>query len=282
VTLADRPVTRAELTAELFGAADDPLGALRWCLADLRRCCQDPVLFRGDPVQAGGEGPWLDVRALWEGTLPATEIGGILLDRVDLRNCPEFELWLMLARGRCAARSAEELRRAALSLLGTGDAEAVIDPAGRAAALDPLDESAQELLLRALVAAGHPARAAVHQTWCEALFAKEGLTVSPALRSAALVPENIAPVGLRGQGDRELPAPGREGRPWTLDRPTPGSIPCARPLARPSGPATRRCWPRSWPPWGPRWCTPCAAWTAKAPWSSTRRWPRPGPRTARR
>ena len=197
MTLADRPVTRAELAAELFGEADDPLGALRWCLADLRRCCQDPALFRGDPVRAGDEGPWLDVRALWEGTLPAAEIGGTLLGGGELRNCPSFELWLMLARGRCAARSAEELRRAALTLLGTGDAEAAIEPAGRAAALDPLDEGAQELLLRALVAAGHPARAAVHLSWCEALFAGEGLTPSPALRSAALASAPSPPAGLR-------------------------------------------------------------------------------------
>jgi tetratricopeptide (TPR) repeat protein len=197
VALAGRSLTRAELAAELFGAADDPLGALRWCLADLRRCGQDPALFRGDPVQVGGEGPWLDVRALWEGTLPVEEIGGTLLDGVELRDCPAFDLWLMLARGRCAARSAEELRRAALSLLGTGDTEAAIEPAGRAAALDPLDEGAQELLLRALVAAGHPARAAVHLSWCEALFAGEGLTPSPALRAAALAPAATPAVGLR-------------------------------------------------------------------------------------
>jgi hypothetical protein len=54
----------------------------------------------------------------------------------------------MLARGKCAARSMEELRRAALSLLTGGDAEAASELAGRAAALDPLDEGAQELFLR--------------------------------------------------------------------------------------------------------------------------------------
>jgi tetratricopeptide (TPR) repeat protein len=90
----------------------------------------------------------------------------------------------------------EELRRAALGLLVAGDAEAATEPAGRAAALDPLDEGAQELFLRALVAAGHPARAAVHLAMCDAVFAREGLTCSPALRSAALTPA-AAPVGLR-------------------------------------------------------------------------------------
>jgi DNA-binding SARP family transcriptional activator len=199
VALADRPVTRAELAAELFAEADDPLGALRWYLADLRRCCQDPGLFRGDPIQVGDDGPWLDVRALGEGALPAAEIGGILLDGVELRDSPAFGLWLMLARGRCAARSAEELRRAALTLLGIGDAEAAIEPAGRAATMDPLNEGAQELLLRTLVAAGHPARAAVALAGCEALFAHEGLTPSPALRAATRAPAATPPVGLRAR-----------------------------------------------------------------------------------
>ena len=139
----------------------------------------------------------MDVQALWDGSLPAAEIGGALLEGVEPRNCPAFGVWLMLARGRCAARSMEELRRAALDLLATGDAEAAIEPAGRAAALDPFDESTQELFVRTLVAAGHPARAAVHLSSCEALFAREGpgLLAGAARRGAA--GRRAAPVGLR-------------------------------------------------------------------------------------
>ena len=197
VALAERPLTRGELAGELFGEADDPLGALRWCLADLRRCGQNPRLLRGDPVSLVEGSVWVDVRALWDGSLPVAEIGGTLLDGVEPRNCPAFDVWLMMARGKCAARSMEELRRAALDLLAAGDAEAAIEPAGRAVALDPLDEGAQELFLRALVAARHPARAAVHLSSCEALFAREGLVCSPALRSAALAAVASSPVGLR-------------------------------------------------------------------------------------
>lgn len=197
VVLAERPLARGELAGELFGEADDPLGALRWSLADLRRCCQDPRLLRGDPVGVAEGSVWVDVRALWDGSLPAAQIGGTLLEGVEPRNCPAFDVWLMMARGRCAARSMEELRRAALDLLATGDAEAASEPAGRAVALDPLDEGAQELFLRTLVAAGHPARAAVHLSSCEALFAREGLVCSPALRSAALPPAVASPAGLR-------------------------------------------------------------------------------------
>jgi DNA-binding SARP family transcriptional activator len=197
LALADRPLSRSELAAELFAEADDPLGALRWCLADVRRCCGDPALLRGDPVSLPAGSPWIDVRALHEGALPAAELGGELIAGKDPRNCPSFELWLMLARGRCAARSMEELRQAVLRLLAAGDAGEAAEIAGQAAAREPLDEAAQELFLRALVAAGHPARAAVHLAACEALFAREGLTPSAALRAAALSSGSPPRAGLR-------------------------------------------------------------------------------------
>ena len=197
VALAERPLTRSELAAELFCEADDPLGALRWCLADLRRCCGDPRLMRGDPPDLAPGSIWLDVRALWDGSLPAAEIGGELLAGAEPRNCPAFDMWLMLARGRCAARSMEELRQAALRLLAEDNAEAAADAAGRAASLDPLDEDAQELFLRTLVAAGHPARATVHLASCQAALAREGIVPSPALRAAARPVAAAPSTGLR-------------------------------------------------------------------------------------
>jgi len=197
VALAERAVARGELAGELFGDADDPLGALRWCLADLRRCCGDPRLLRGDPVSLTPGSLWLDVWALWDGCLPAAEIGGELLAGAEPRNCPSFDMWLMLARGRCAARSMEELRQAALRSMAEGKAEAAAEAAGRAAGLDPLDEGAQELFLRTLVAAGHPARATVHLASCEAAFAREGLVPSAALRAAARPPAAAPATGLR-------------------------------------------------------------------------------------
>ena len=197
VALAERPLTRSELAAELFCDADDPLGALRWCLAELRRCLADPKVLRGDPVRIGPDALWLDVWALADGSLPPAEIGGVLLDGADVRNCPAFDVWLMLARGRCAARSMEELRQSALRLLAAGDSESAAETAGRLAALDPLDENAQELFLRMLVAAGHPARATIHLMACEANFAAEGMRPSAALRAAARPPADSVRPGLR-------------------------------------------------------------------------------------
>ncbi len=137
------------------------------------------------------------MRALEAGVLPATEVGGVLLDGVEVRDCPTFDTWLLLARERALARSREALRREALERLTAGDSEAAVTVAHRAACLDPLDEAAQELLLRALVAAGHEAQATVHLQACEATFAREGLRTSPALRAAARGRVTAAPSGVR-------------------------------------------------------------------------------------
>jgi DNA-binding SARP family transcriptional activator len=199
VALAERPVSRSQLAAELFSDADDPLGALRWCMADLRRCLARPDWLRGDAPVIGPDAVWMDVRALRQGVLSPAEIGGLLLDGAEPRDCPRFDVWLLLARGECAARSMQELRHAALRLLASGDAEAAVAPAGRAAGLDPLDEDAQELFLRVLVAAGHAARAAAHLASCERVFSRAGLSLAAGTRAAARPPVTAARVGVRAR-----------------------------------------------------------------------------------
>ena len=185
VALADRPVSRRELAGELFPEADDPLGALRWSVADVRRALGRPGVLRGDPLALPDDEVWVDVRALHRGALPPSGLGGELLEGVEPHGCPAFETWLLLERARTAARVREELRRQALQLLAEGSHEDAVAVAHRAVALDPLDEDAQELLLRALVVAGHPAQASVHLDACLALFAREGVVPSAALRQAA-------------------------------------------------------------------------------------------------
>jgi len=199
IVLSERPVGRARLAAELFGDADDPLGALRWCIADLRRCLGRPEWLRGDPPVIDADAVWIDVRALRAGELDAASIGGTLLEGAEPRDSPRFDAWLVLARGECTVLAMQELRQSALRRLARGDAEAATEPAARAAALEPLDEDAQELLLRVLVTAGHPARAADHLARCERLFAREGLDLSPATRAAARAPAPAARVGVRAR-----------------------------------------------------------------------------------
>lgn len=195
VALADRAVWRTELAEELFATADDPLAALRWTLADLRRSLGIGRLLRDDPLSVSRDEVDLDVWSLADGTLPADELGATLLAGIDLRDCPDFDLWLLLARSRWHARSMEELRGQVLRLLACGSTSAAVTLAERGAALDSLDESAQEMLLRALVADGRPGLAAAHLATCAGNFAREGLPLSPALRAA-------------GQDSRRQPASG--------------------------------------------------------------------------
>ena len=53
VVLAERPVPRARLARLVFGDAEDPRGALRWTLAQLRRALGVAGSLRGDPLELG-------------------------------------------------------------------------------------------------------------------------------------------------------------------------------------------------------------------------------------
>ena len=65
VVLADRPPSRKRLAELLFADADDPLGALRWTLAELRRALGVSDVLTGDPVVAGLDGTMaVDVQEL--------------------------------------------------------------------------------------------------------------------------------------------------------------------------------------------------------------------------
>ena len=48
--LSERPPTRSQLASLLFDGAEDPLGALRWSLSEIRRAFGGDVVVEGDPV----------------------------------------------------------------------------------------------------------------------------------------------------------------------------------------------------------------------------------------
>jgi len=184
--LADRPLTRRELSAELFPDADDPLGSLRWCLAALRKALGSPDLFTGDPVRCDLPA-WVtvDVLALSTGTggLPGQ---GEFLEGVDTRCGPEFSAWLLITRQQLAARIDALLREQTITALGRGDATAAIDLAQRCVQRAPFDEGGHVLLVKSLVAAGFHQAALDHVGAVEECFRRDlGSEPSPALRSAA-------------------------------------------------------------------------------------------------
>jgi DNA-binding SARP family transcriptional activator len=197
VLLADRALTRRELSVELFPEAADPLGSLRWCLASLRKTIGSAEVLTGDPIR-GDLPDWVtvDVYDLRAGVIDLANVGE-LLDGVDPPCGPEFSTWLLVARQQVSSRIAAQLRDATITAISRSDHELAVELAELAARRSPYDEGAQVLLARALIAAGHPTAALEHVTAVESLFRHElGCDPTPALRSAARANVAAAPPGV--------------------------------------------------------------------------------------
>jgi DNA-binding SARP family transcriptional activator len=151
--LGERPPTRSQLASLLFAEADDPLGALRWCLAEIRRALGPAAVLDGDPVRIVlPAGTTVDVEVLvrghWSAAVQLPGLGDDLLDGLAIQHAEAFESWLLSERRRLAAATESILHEAALGLLAHGDLDRARDVAVRAALMSPLDENHQALLIR--------------------------------------------------------------------------------------------------------------------------------------
>lgn len=185
--LAERPVPRARLAAMLFGDADDPLGALRWTLTQLRRSLGVPGVLEGDPLRVDlPSAALVDVLSLTSGEADPALARGELLEGVNPGAGAELDAWLMVERRRLAGVCEGVLRDATLRKLAAGAPLEGATFASRALALSPFDESAHELLVRCLARAGEVGAARHHANACEVLFRRElGRAVDPRVRRAA-------------------------------------------------------------------------------------------------
>lgn len=187
LALSRRPVARARLAGLLFADAGDPLGALRWTLAQLRRALGVAGALRGDPLELGlPDGTSVDVLALLSGEGDATLAArGELLEGAEPGGST-FEAWLLVERRRLAGQCEAVLRDGALAALAAGRP---LDGAGLASqvlALDVYDENAHELLVRCLARAGEVGAARRHAGACEELFRRElGRSADPRVARAA-------------------------------------------------------------------------------------------------
>ena len=186
ILLSDRPLGRRALSTELFPAAADPLGALRWCLAGLRRAIGTPGAFVGDPVEAAlPAGMVVDVEELEAGRFDI-ERAGDFLDRVDPRSSFELDMWLMVQRQRIAGLIDAHTRAEALRCLAEGDTARAVHLATIGVQRAALDERAHVVLVKSLVAAGSHAAASRHVEETTTLFSAElGTEPTSALRDAA-------------------------------------------------------------------------------------------------
>ena len=197
VLLADRPLHRRQLAAELFPETVDPLGALRWCLAALRRALGAET-FVGDPIEARlPVGTTVDVWAL-EGEEFEPDAAGELLDGADPEVAgPDFSTWLLIERAHLVAQIDARLRRDALAAIGRQDWDCALRLARLSTTRNPFDEGAHVILVKTLSLSGRAKVALAHVEATEALFQRElGEAPSPALRSAARASVAAPPAGV--------------------------------------------------------------------------------------
>lgn len=198
--LAERRVARAQLAALIFGDADDPLGALRWTLAQLRRAL-GPGTLRGDPLELGlPAGAAVDVILLASSDADPVLARGELLEGIHPGAGAVFEAWLLVERRRLAGMCEAVLRDGALEALAAGAPLDGAALASRALELNSYDESAHELLVRCLARAGQVGAARHQANACEVLFRRElGRAPDPRVRRAADEDDGASPPAV---GDR--------------------------------------------------------------------------------
>lgn len=186
VLLADAPVSRRRLAIELFPDADDPLGAVRWCLASIRRALGSPHSFTGDPIEPRlPDALTVDALGILGGRLDVSATGE-LLDGLEPSGAPDFAMWLLMTRRHLSARIDALLHDELIVALSRGRTERAVELGGLAVQRSPFDERAQVLFVRALTAAGSHDLALDHVLQVERRFRAElGHDPSPALRSAA-------------------------------------------------------------------------------------------------
>ncbi len=184
--LAERELTRRELSMELFPDTADPLGSLRWCLAGLRRALECPEALSGDPVRLNLPADTaVDVVSLEAGEFDVDRTGE-LLDGINPRSSPEFATWLLVRRQRVAGLIDGQLREQTLRALWVGDLDRAVDLSERAVRRSPFDESAHVLLVKSLAASGRLQAARDHVEHTEEMFRAElGIDPSAALAGAA-------------------------------------------------------------------------------------------------
>ncbi len=181
------PVSRQQLVNELFSEADDPMGALRWSLAELRRRMSMPEALLGNPVVAGfGSDVEIDVDVVGAGILPDPPPRGELLEGIDVQASPAFDTWLLVERQRVAGEVVGVLRKETLRAMSAHDYPRALSLASAMVDTAPLEEGPHVMLIKAFMASGDRVSAHRHVAATEAAFERElGVPPSPALSAAA-------------------------------------------------------------------------------------------------
>ena len=191
LTLTEQAPSRQRLAGLLFGSADDPMGALRWNLAELRRALGSSATVDGDPVcLCWSLDTLVDAVALdadpdrWvDGEQPPGE----LLAGIALPDCAAFEVWLTIERRRQSAAIQAVLHELGLNRLAASRPHEASRIAARLVEMNPYDENHHVLLVRSLAMAGDRRAAQEASDRACSLFRRElGVEPSPAIREASM------------------------------------------------------------------------------------------------
>jgi DNA-binding SARP family transcriptional activator len=161
--LAERPMSRRSLAGLLFPDADDPLGALRWTLSELRRGLAGQVGAEGDPVRISIDPECsIDLAELLSHDDHEDRVWGpseLLLEGADGAAGADFDLWLTAARHRVTTVRAARLRRTADDSLANAEPARAVTAAAAAVAAEPYQPAARATLVDSLLAEGNHAAA---------------------------------------------------------------------------------------------------------------------------
>jgi DNA-binding SARP family transcriptional activator len=188
--LNERPPSRSQLAGLLFDEADDPLAALRWGLAELRRALGPDTVLEGDPVVLRlPPQTVVDAHVVLGGAssdavmLPG--LGSELLEGHPVRGAAAFESWLLSEQRRVMAASEEILHEAALASMSRGGLGDAIAYAVRLVAMTPLEENHHALLIRLYRLSGDDVAAEQQLATCAEVLERElGVTPGAVVRAA--------------------------------------------------------------------------------------------------
>jgi DNA-binding SARP family transcriptional activator len=192
---------RSDLAELLFCEAVDPLGALRWNLAALRRLLGRPDALKGDAIRLDLADAVIDTQQLDGGELAELEpdASGLLLSGLSFPDSPRFEIWLTGERARLLRRVTSLRREGALRALAAGDHELAVSRARGLVSIDPLDEGHHALLIRAHAMSGDaPAAHAQYEHCRDVLLRELSIEPGPAVVAAAHLAAGMADASKTG------------------------------------------------------------------------------------
>jgi DNA-binding SARP family transcriptional activator len=190
VILESPAPTRRQLAERLWSEADDPLGAMRWTLSQVRKFLAPDatIVEENDRLSLAGDFS-VDAADLLNGTWDPDTIDdvtrGELLEGTDAADAPDFERWLSVQRARIATARIDALRSCAAACLRS-DPMRALQLAERALASEPFDDGLNELVVGCHVERGDVAAASRYVEATDALYRRElGVPIPPRLRRAA-------------------------------------------------------------------------------------------------